>query len=150
MFLGYTDSKKGYRCFNPIQNKVHVTRDVAFHETIPYFGHECSLQGEKNEEVKTHGFHELSMFFNEDEGEGGNYESQTDVDTPSTNIEPEPSTNGNQESIRLVPILSRSLVQTETRKTMSWSRNKLIPLTLQMLLISQMLILGILMLSCRI
>lgn len=101
MFLGYADAKKGYICFDLIQNKVHVMRDVAFHETIPYFGHECSLQGEKNEEVKTHDFHELSMFFDEEEGECGNYEIQIDVDTPSTNSEPEPSTNGNHENHEL-------------------------------------------------
>lgn len=36
-FVGYADTKKGYRCYDPTTNKVHVTRDVVFHEIVPYF-----------------------------------------------------------------------------------------------------------------
>ncbi|KAG8388025.1 hypothetical protein BUALT_Bualt02G0082300 [Buddleja alternifolia] len=47
IFVGYADFKKGYRCYNPNENTIYVTRDVTFHEHIPFFGgHECSLQGE--------------------------------------------------------------------------------------------------------
>lgn len=46
-FLGYADFKKGYRCLDPATGKVYITRDVSFHETIPYFSCEGSLQGEK-------------------------------------------------------------------------------------------------------
>nr|KAJ0198744.1 hypothetical protein LSAT_V11C600329600 [Lactuca sativa] len=32
---------------------MHVTRDVSFHETIPHFGSECTLQGEIRDEAAT-------------------------------------------------------------------------------------------------
>ena len=54
MFLGYADKKKGYRCYDPKENKVHVTRDVACHETVPFFDHGYPLQGERKNESNTH------------------------------------------------------------------------------------------------
>lgn len=48
MFIGYVEYKKGYRCLDPDNGKVYVTRDVSFHETVPYFSNEVSLQGERN------------------------------------------------------------------------------------------------------
>lgn len=44
VFIGYVDFKKGYRCLDPTNGKIYVTRDVAFHETVPYFN-ESTLQG---------------------------------------------------------------------------------------------------------
>ena len=46
MFVGYADLQKGYRCYNTNVKKMYVTRDVQFHENIPFFSpSECSLQG---------------------------------------------------------------------------------------------------------
>lgn len=50
MFIGYADYKKGYRCVDPKSGKVYVTRDVSFHEKIPYFTPEYFPQGEKSNE----------------------------------------------------------------------------------------------------
>ena len=36
-FTGYASNKKGYKCFNPTTRKFHITMDVNFVETIPYF-----------------------------------------------------------------------------------------------------------------
>lgn len=45
--MGYADLKKGYRCYDPYTKKMHVTRDVTFHENTPFLkNHDCSLQGE--------------------------------------------------------------------------------------------------------
>lgn len=45
MFIRYAQFKKGYRCYDPTTRKIHVTRDVKFHETTP-FNHDVSPQGE--------------------------------------------------------------------------------------------------------
>jgi hypothetical protein len=37
IFLGYDDGKKGYRCFDPITQKLYVSRHVVFLENIPFF-----------------------------------------------------------------------------------------------------------------
>lgn len=47
IFMGYSSTKKGYKCFNPITNKVVVSRDVKFEEDSPYFTKDkSSCQGE--------------------------------------------------------------------------------------------------------
>lgn len=51
-FMGYADYKKGYRCYDPHEDKVYVTRDVVFHETVPYFDHAGPLQGEREKKKK--------------------------------------------------------------------------------------------------
>ena len=44
IFVGYTDLQKGYRCYDSNVKKMYVTRDVHFHENIPFFSQsECSL-----------------------------------------------------------------------------------------------------------
>jgi len=37
VFLNYGESKKGYRCFDPITQKLYVSRYVIFLEHIPFF-----------------------------------------------------------------------------------------------------------------
>jgi histone deacetylase 1/2 len=37
IFLGYSEGKKGYRCFDPITQKLYVSRHVVFLEHIPFF-----------------------------------------------------------------------------------------------------------------
>jgi hypothetical protein len=37
VFLGYGERKKGYRCFDPITQKIYVSRHVVFLEHIPFF-----------------------------------------------------------------------------------------------------------------
>lgn len=51
-FMGYADYKKGYQCYDPHEDKVYVTRDVVFHETVPYFDHAGPLQGEREKKKK--------------------------------------------------------------------------------------------------
>lgn len=46
--------KKGYRCYDPLENKTYVSRDVSFHENTKFYGDETSLQGESVGEVKSH------------------------------------------------------------------------------------------------
>ena len=44
IFVSYADLQKGYRCYDPHVKKMYVTRDVQFHENIPFFSSsECSL-----------------------------------------------------------------------------------------------------------
>lgn len=60
VFMGYADCKKGYRCYNPRERKMYITRDIVFHENTSFFSHECSLQGERTpyHEENTHDTHE--------------------------------------------------------------------------------------------
>jgi len=37
VFLGYGEGKKGYRCFDPITQKLYMSRHVVFLEDIPFF-----------------------------------------------------------------------------------------------------------------
>ena len=50
IFVGYADFQKGYRCYDPLTDTMHVSLDVSFHESGPYFSggiSESSLQGER-------------------------------------------------------------------------------------------------------
>ena len=49
MVVGYSEFQKGYRCYDPQTQKLHVTLDASFHETEPYYSGSFSspsLQGE--------------------------------------------------------------------------------------------------------
>jgi hypothetical protein len=37
VFVGYSDFQKGYRCYCPHTHKLHVSVDVSFRETTPYY-----------------------------------------------------------------------------------------------------------------
>jgi len=37
IFLGYGEGKKGYRCFDPITQKLYLSSHVVFLEHIPFF-----------------------------------------------------------------------------------------------------------------
>ncbi|BBH03624.1 hypothetical protein Prudu_014548 [Prunus dulcis] len=59
IFLGYSATQKGYKCYHPPSKKFFVTRDVTFHEDHAYFSllsSETSLQGENiSSEDKSYG-----------------------------------------------------------------------------------------------
>ncbi|KAG7572470.1 Integrase catalytic core [Arabidopsis suecica] len=38
VFIGYSTTQKGYKCFDPVNNRYHVSRDVKFMEDKAYFG----------------------------------------------------------------------------------------------------------------
>ncbi|RVW51913.1 Retrovirus-related Pol polyprotein from transposon TNT 1-94 [Vitis vinifera] len=44
VFLGYSSTKKGYKCYNPSARKFYISADVTFTENKPFF-HKSSLQG---------------------------------------------------------------------------------------------------------
>ena len=44
IFIGHSPNKKGYKCFTPVTKKFHVSMDVQFLETIPFYT-KTSLQG---------------------------------------------------------------------------------------------------------
>ncbi|KAI5341512.1 hypothetical protein L3X38_020786 [Prunus dulcis] len=60
LFIGYSTTQKGYKCYHPHSQKVHVTLDVTFHEEVPYYVSSSSLiQGEKGSELKNFGMKNL-------------------------------------------------------------------------------------------
>ncbi|KAM2882470.1 hypothetical protein COP2_015447 [Malus domestica] len=48
VFMGYSSSQKGYKCYNPHTGKLVVSRDVRFDEHVPFFNNHSpnSSQGE--------------------------------------------------------------------------------------------------------
>ncbi|GKA47668.1 putative RNA-directed DNA polymerase [Tanacetum coccineum] len=62
MFLGYADFKKGYRCYDPKEKKMYITRDVKFHETVSFFDHDVFPQGEITTNLEGNVIHQNSEF----------------------------------------------------------------------------------------
>ena len=54
IFLGYSSTQKGYKCYNPQLKKLIVSKNVRFHETNPFYS--------KNLEVNIHGENYLDLF----------------------------------------------------------------------------------------
>ena len=46
LFCWYSVMKKGYRCLDPIHNKIHISSDVTFFESILYFASQSIREGE--------------------------------------------------------------------------------------------------------
>ncbi|KAJ7954402.1 Retrovirus-related Pol polyprotein from transposon TNT 1-94 [Quillaja saponaria] len=49
IFIGYSATQKGYKCYHPPTRKTYVSMDVNFHESNPYFS-TTPFQGESNSE----------------------------------------------------------------------------------------------------
>ena len=43
VFLGYFNSKKGYKCFHPPTSKYHISIDIQFCKVESYFSRNVSL-----------------------------------------------------------------------------------------------------------
>ena len=56
VFNGYSSTQKGYKCYHPPTQKVHVTLDVTFHEEVSYYVYPSSpIQGERGSELESLG-----------------------------------------------------------------------------------------------
>ncbi|CAL8141056.1 unnamed protein product [Prunus armeniaca] len=56
VFIGYSSTQKGYKCYHPPTQKGHVTLDVNFHEEVPYYVSPSSpIQGESGSELESLG-----------------------------------------------------------------------------------------------
>lgn len=52
IFLGYSATQKGYKCFDPLSKQSFVSLDVTFHENTPVYPN-SSIQGESLGESQT-------------------------------------------------------------------------------------------------
>ncbi|GKA15748.1 putative RNA-directed DNA polymerase [Tanacetum coccineum] len=103
MFLGYADFKKGYRCYDPKEKKMYITRDVKFHETVSFFDHDVFPQGEITTNLEGNVIHQNSEFSEclDDtgyEGDGGSGDFETggaspDQDSTANSYDPEPESS---------------------------------------------------------
>ncbi|CAL8085207.1 unnamed protein product [Prunus armeniaca] len=56
VFIGYSSTQKGYKCYHLLTQKVHVTLDVTFHEEVPYYVSPSSpIQEEMESELESLG-----------------------------------------------------------------------------------------------
>ncbi|BBG99846.1 hypothetical protein Prudu_009672 [Prunus dulcis] len=54
VFIGYSTTQKGYKCYHPPSQKVYVTLDVTFHEEEQYYvSSSSSIQEERGSELKS-------------------------------------------------------------------------------------------------
>ncbi|KAM1503397.1 hypothetical protein ACFXTO_028641 [Malus domestica] len=49
VFVGYSSTQKGYKCYNPTTKKCVVSRDVKFEEDCPYFTHKGNTASQGDE-----------------------------------------------------------------------------------------------------
>ncbi|RVW74635.1 Retrovirus-related Pol polyprotein from transposon TNT 1-94 [Vitis vinifera] len=98
VFLGYSSTQKGYKCYNPSARKFYISADVTFTENKPFF-HKSSLQGE------------ISMM------EDSPYESFEPLDLPHV------STHGDEEPVSVPASVTHNFPQFPK----VYSREKVIP-----------------------
>ncbi|KAI5353924.1 hypothetical protein L3X38_006818 [Prunus dulcis] len=56
VFIGYSSTQKGYKCYHPPTQKVHVTLDVTFYKEVPYYvNHSSPIQGYRGSELESLG-----------------------------------------------------------------------------------------------
>lgn len=62
VFISYSTTHNGYKCYHPYTQKVHVTLDVTFHEDVPYYvSHSSPIQGKKGSELESCGVEYLRL-----------------------------------------------------------------------------------------
>ncbi|CAJ2647123.1 unnamed protein product [Trifolium pratense] len=80
VFIGYSSTQKGYKCYHPPSNKFFVSRDVTFHEQESYFA-QTHLHGESTSE-------EDESLILPDLNLGPEVEAETRSDNVETEIDP--------------------------------------------------------------
>ena len=65
IFVGYSSSQKGYKCWSPTEHRLFISMDVTFRESEPYYG-------EKTDLSSLFEFDDLSI--NQDDREGENHD----------------------------------------------------------------------------
>ncbi|KAI5350430.1 hypothetical protein L3X38_003321 [Prunus dulcis] len=62
VFIGYSTTQKGYKCYHPPTQKVHVTLEVTFHEEVLYYvSPSFPIQGEKGSKLESIGLQDLEL-----------------------------------------------------------------------------------------
>ncbi|CAL8113480.1 unnamed protein product [Prunus armeniaca] len=78
VFIGYSSTHKGYKCYHPLTQKVYVTLDVTFHEEVPYYVSPSSpIQGDRGSELESLGLENLGLELENNVFEDTAFEKET-------------------------------------------------------------------------
>ena len=56
VFIGYSPTQKGYKCFYPDNRKVFISIDMTFHENQPYYPKNQIQRGDKSQSDRSYEF----------------------------------------------------------------------------------------------
>ncbi|CAJ2656182.1 unnamed protein product [Trifolium pratense] len=111
VFVGYSPTQKGYKCFDPKNQKMFVTMDVTFFENKPFF--DTHLQGGNLNEDSSQT--EDMSFFNSFQTEDMSFFNNLSlpVSQSSKTYTSAPTKNGHDSLSNPTPVMSSELVESE-------------------------------------
>ncbi|CAL2238091.1 unnamed protein product [Prunus armeniaca] len=89
VFIGYSSTYKGYKCYHQPTQNVHVTLDVTFHEEVPYYvSPSFPIQEERRSELESLELENLGLELENDAFKDTTLGKETTGHTEASNRSP--------------------------------------------------------------